>query len=256
VVLCSVALTTLIIDASDSLQGSGGSMLARVINSDIPVCPLGMTHYPAALTFTCVDTYEAAPGSDCSIENPSNQFQTEANISQKNCVPASNPNLLPWRYVSREQARTLCTKAGKRLPSASEWYEFALGTNKDTCVIDGTEPVSGMRQAECISALGVVGAVGNVWEWVNDDVKDGVVDGRLLPLSGRIVSVDSDGLPNQTAEVGDDFLPGYFWSDPFGDYGIIRGGFYGSKRDAGLYTTHAHTESNFVGAAVGFRCVR
>lgn len=256
VILGGLVITTLAIDASDTLSGRGGTLLARVLPLESAVCPQGMTHFPASLTFTCADTFEAAPGGGCSIENPENRFQTEANISQKDCQPESDEKLLPWRYVSREQARALCTKAGKRLPSAAEWYELAIGTDKSLCVVASDQPVAGVLQSSCVSAGGVVGAVGNVWEWVSDDVENGVLDGRPLPPSGRVLSVDSAGVATLTAEAAPDTLPGYFWSELTGQYGIIRGGFYGSRNDAGVYALHAHTAVQFVGAAVGFRCVR
>lgn len=253
----ALALTTLAIDAADTLSGKGGTLLARVLQTESAVCPLGMTHFPAGRSFTCVDTYEAAAGPGCSIENPENQFQTEANSIQKACQAVSETTLLPWRYVSREQARVLCTKAGKRLPSASEWYEFAMGTNVEACVVDAPGPAVGQDQAGCVSAGGVVGAVGNVWEWVSDDVADGHLSGNPLPPSGRIVSVDEAGVANVTTEsLETAVLPGYFWAEADGNFGIIRGGFYGSRRDASVYTLHAHTPTQFVGAGVGFRCVR
>ena len=256
IIICSLVVTTLAIDASDTFSGRGGTLLARVLPNAEVICPLGMTHFPAALSFTCVDTYEAAPGPDCSIENPQNQFQTEANISQRNCQPVSVDSSLPWRYVSREQARELCTKAGKRLPSVAEWYEFAIGTDVGSCVVDGDEPLIGERQLSCVSAGGVVGAVGNVWEWVSDDVQDGLLEGKSLPSSGRVLSVDSAGVATLTAEAASSTLPGYFWSEPKGQFGIIRGGFYGSRNDAGVYALHAHTATQFTGAGVGFRCIR
>lgn len=256
IIIGALVLTTLAIDASDTLSGRGGTMLARVLPGEVAVCPPGMTHFPAALTFSCVDTYEAAAGPGCSIENPENQFQTESNSSQKDCRAVSDQSLLPWRFVSREQARALCTKAGKRLPSASEWYELAIGTEAGDCVVDGKQPVTGNKQLACVSAGGVVGAVGNVWEWVSDDVEGGLLDGRPLPPSGRVLSVDKAGVATLTAEAAEATLPGYFWSETVGQYGIIRGGFYGSRNDAGVYALHAHTLTQFVGAAVGFRCVR
>jgi Sulfatase-modifying factor enzyme 1 len=256
VVLGTVTLTALAIDASDTLTGNQGTLLARVLPQTTEVCPKGMTEFKGALTFTCVDVYEAAVGAGCSIASPLNQFQTEANIAQEDCEPVSLSTALPWSFVGREQAKALCTKAGKRLPTANEWYEFALGTPSSVCVIDGDGAVVGDKQSDCISAGGVVGAVGNVWEWVKDDVIDGKLNSYILPKTGYVVSVNSDGVAHETSVKKGEADLGYFWSESVGLYGVIRGGFYGSKRDSSVYTMHTHTSPQFVGAAVGFRCVR
>ena len=36
---------------------------------------------------------------------------------------------------------------------------------------------------------------------------------------------------------------------------MIRGGFYGSEDDAGLYTANTSVETSFASQGVGFRCV-
>jgi hypothetical protein len=253
----AVLLTTLAIDASDALSGKGGSLLAQLVGVENSVCPSGMVHVPAALTFSCVDEFEAVPSAECLVGLPTSQLDTDTNLSNNTCTAASKVGLPPWRYVTREQAMILCTRAGKRLPSAAEWYQAALGTDAAMCNVDGNAVAAGGTFEKCQSAAGVKNAVGNVWEWVSDDVIDGMYQGRSLPSTGYVAQVDAGGVATVTnEEVSGDMLDGYFWSKNEGVFGIIRGGFYGSRTDASSYTVHAYTAPSFRGAAVGFRCVK
>lgn len=253
-VLClAVVLTTVAIDASDTLQGNSGTMLASLIGAQSSPCPSGMTHVPAALTFTCVDTYEAAASAECTVLEPANQFDTEVNIGKRNCEAVSEEGLKPWRFVTREQAQLLCTRAGKRLPSAAEWYQFAIGTPVPECNVSGAA-VAAPAATACVSAAGAVHAVGNVWEWVSDDVINGQYNGRSVPSTGYVIQVDATGVATVTTE--DSAADGYAWFADDGAYGMIRGGYYNSRNDAGVYTVHAATETTFKGEAIGFRCVQ
>ncbi|MDC1205621.1 formylglycine-generating enzyme family protein, partial [Candidatus Pacebacteria bacterium] len=113
------------------------------------------------------------------------------------------------------------------------------------------------ERAGCISAAGVFDAVGNVWEWTNDDVFDGSYNGRALPVEGYVRQVDRGGIATvsgtSSAEL---FGEDYIWSKETGVYAIMRGGFYASKDDAGVYAVHAATLPTMRGAAIGFRCVQ
>jgi hypothetical protein len=254
VVIGAVILTTLAIDATDTLSGQGGSLLAGLIGLEKEFCPAGMIHVPAALTYTCVDAYEATTGVRCTSASPSNEFDTKLNLARSDCQPDSKEGE-PWRYINREQAAIACIRAGKRLPSAAEWYQFSMGTPTEECNINSNSIANVGKENKCISAAGVFNAVGNVWEWVADDVISGVYKERTLPSTGAVLQVDSDGVATVTSfeEVSTD---GYLWTNYDGAYGMIRGGYYGSKEDAGIYTIHAHTLPTFLGAAVGFRCVK
>ncbi len=256
--MVSVILTTFAIDASDTLSGKGGTMLSSVINGVGEVCPEGMIELESALTFTCVDKYEVSAGEKCQFRSPSNQFDTEANLKDVDCDVVSKEGLLPWRNVTREQAAVMCVRSGKRLPSAAEWYQFSMGTPSDKCNIVGGDIAETGSFTECISAAGVKDVVGNAWEWVNDDVINGVYQGRELPESGYVRQVDSGGVATVTEADSVDLLfdEDYFWTDKEGAYAMIRGGFYGSKSDAGVYAIHAETAPTLSGKAVGFRCVK
>ena len=249
-------LTTFTIDATDTLSGKGGTMLAQLIGTQTAICPEGMMHMSAGTTFTCVDIYEASAQSGCVVLDPQNQFDTEINISKKDCIAGSVANTLPWRFVNREQAAIMCTRAGKRLPVAAEWYQAVLGTPKSACNIASGAASAGGNFSDCISAAGVYDGVGNVWEWVSDDVVDGTYQGRELPEAGYVGQVDSSGVATLTAtEVESGYSGDYFWMNRTGAFAMVRGGFYSSKNDGGAHTVHAQTAPTLSGAAIGFRCV-
>lgn len=258
VIFGAVAITALGIDAADTLQGSRATLLGQLVSTETAVCPEGMVELAAATSFSCVDIYEASPDNDCPARNPVNIFDTQKNLADAECRATSKAKAAAWVYVTREDAQTACVRAGKRLPTNEEWQLFAAGTpdTKEVCVADeSSADVTGSRSA-CISASGVFDAVGNVWEWTHDDVFDGEYNGRPLPSEGYVLQVDRGGIAtvsgtSSSALFGED----YFWAKPEGVYAIMRGGFYGSREDAGVYTAHAATPPTVTGQAIGFRCV-
>lgn len=259
VIFGAVAVTALGIDAADTLQGSRSTLLGQLAATGEGGCPSGMVAVPSATTFSCVDTYEASVGADCPVVDPANEIQTKQNVDDPDCTAVSVEERNPWRNVPREAAQLACARAGKRLPSNEEWQLIAAGTpdSQDACnIASGNSAVTGSR-GSCVSAAGVFDAVGNVWEWTNEDVFDGQYNGRPLPEEGYVLQVDRGGIATLSGEAPSDlFGKDYFWSKSEGVYGIIRGGFYGSKSDAGVYTTHAATLPTFSGAGIGFRCVQ
>ncbi len=257
-VVVSVVVTTLGISASDVLTGRSGSLLGQLIGSDSSVCPADMTHVSAAVTFTCIDTYEASPAPSCDYLNPSSGVETTANRGDSDCLSVSQRGVTPWRFVTREEAQLFCTRAGKRLPTATEWYQAAIGTPSSACNLANNVLFPTGKQLSCLSATHIFDAVGNVWEWTSDDVIDGVSGERKLPHSGYVTQVDVGGVATESVAVGTatSFDNDYIWTNPTGSYGLIRGGFYGSGEDGGVYAVHATTKSDFSSAALGFRCVK
>lgn len=253
-----ILLTSFSIDAFDTLSLRNGTFLAQIIKTDDSGnCPVGMIEFKIGVTFSCVDEYEASP-KNCNIINPANEFDTEINISDKSCVVDSVSGQKPWVYIDREQAALLCARSGKRLPTAAEWYRFTLGTEITKCNINSGKVLTQNEITDCVSASGIKNTIGNVWEWVADDVMDGIYNDRKLPESGYVVQVDVGGVPTITStdKATDKTKNDYFWSDLNGVYGMIRGGFYSSREDAGIFSIHAATAPNFKGNAVGFRCVK
>ncbi len=257
----AVVLTTLGISAADTLSGNANALLGQLGGVvEEKTCPSGMVEVLTAESFRCVDIYEASPAEDCPIASPSSVRETQENLNDPNCASRSVQGVSPWTYITREQAAVACARAGKRLPNAEEWYRVAIGTPDALGGVCNTESdvvtPTGSRDA-CVSAVGVYDAVGNVWEWVIDDILNGKYNNRALPESGYVSQVDSAGVATVSSQkpsavMGDD----YFWQDAQGAYAMLRGGFFRSKEDAGVYAVHAKTAPTQATVAIGFRCVR
>lgn len=267
VVIGAILLTTLASKASDSFKISDALLLAGTGKStEILRCPPEMVYVPTSGGGFCVDRYEVTTGVTCPRISPSSEMQTRENVAVVTCLPESTKGKDPWVNVSVSQAMALCARAGKRLPSPGEWYRAALGTpdstngGKQGCVLGRI----GMSQAEktgvheeCVSSFGAYDMVGNVWEWVDANVVDGVFGGRTLPPDGYITEADTDGVPSQTGTSSSAVFGGdYFFNDPTGLRGMFRGGFWNLTDKAGIFTINATIQTSFAGSAVGFRCVK
>jgi formylglycine-generating enzyme required for sulfatase activity len=153
----------------------------------------------------------------------------------------------------------MCARDGKRLPTNAEWYNLSLGMSgvEEVCNIRSKDVSHTGSFSECVSPDGVYDLVGNVWEWVSDDVIEGAYNARQLPESGYVAQVDAHGMATVVSDESQElFGKDYFWSRADGAYGIIRGGYYGSDTDAGVYVVHADTPPTSASAGVGFRCVK
>ena len=258
VILGSTLLTTLAIDASQFLASSSTSLTGAVANHFFaaPACDAGMTQVP--LHNICIDTYEAGVGTGCIIKEPLALHDTAANIGTPGCVTESLPRVLPWRFVSYHQAAQLCALSGKRLPTLEEWYAAALGT-RDSVACFGTQGQLARTgsQAECRSGIGVYDMVGNVWEYVSETTIDDTLLGNPLPPSGYVSNVTPFGVVTHTSTTPERLYQNdYAWSDSAsGSHAVLRGGFYGSGEDGGLYSIQSEMPTNFGSVAIGFRCV-
>lgn len=267
VVIGAMLLTTLASKASDNFQVSDVLLLAGVGQSkNDSRCPPEMAFIPTAEGGFCIDRYEVSTGQSCQFQTPSSVIQTNEDISNISCIPDSVKGDAPWVNTTLSQAMSLCARAGKRLPTPGEWYRASLGTpdwtdgSPSSCVLGilngGSAEMAGMKK-ECVSSFGVYDMVGNVWEWVDASVTDGVYNNRVLPLDGYISEADADGVATLTsgtssAIFGDD----YFYTDQSGVRGMLRGGFWGLSGKAGIYTINNTVQTSFSGNAVGFRCVK
>ncbi len=269
VIIFSTGLTTLAIHASDTFKNPGNTLLAGVggANTPIPHCPSDMVYVSSGERSYCVDRYEVSAGDKCPRSSPLNQFDTQTNLTSKDCEPVSKAGNTPWVNVPLHDALLLCAKVGKRLPTNKEWYRAALGTpdavtpnDPSACALGRTgqsESDPSGEHANCISSYGAYDMVGNVWEWVDGEVENGAYGTRELPQEGFIDEVDVEGVPTRIATTSNiSFGEDYFFIDRSGVRGMIRGGFWSLKEKSGIYTINATIPTSFIGNAVGFRCAK
>jgi len=207
----------------------------------------------------CLDRYEVSVGDGCPVSDPATVTDTSTNLATPGCIPQSQAAAVPWRNVTYVQAVALCARAGKFLPSAGLWYHGAVGTPDSlaTCTLWGQLAKTGAA-ADCRSGVGAFDMIGNVWEIVDSRA----ATDQIFPAPGYVTAIDPFGLPAKTASssevaYGDD----YFWyprNEAVAAVSllVLRGGFYNSGRDGGVYSTHAGNGQNFSSAAIGFRCAK
>ncbi len=258
VTLGIIVLTSFSIDATSTLQGSNSALSIFADKVTKEKCPADMKSVSTGTGVFCIDSFEVSPGTDCSVQKPTSVIDTAQNSSDPKCLPVSEKDKSPWTYVAMPQAMQLCAKAGKRLPSASEWYQAALGTpdGLNTCNSVGSLAFTGAWE-NCVSGSGASDMIGNVWEYIDGEVVDGKYTDRVLPGEGYVEQVDSDGIALETAEAPNVIYNNdYFWTRSDGRFVLMRGGFYGSKSDGGIYATHTQIDHGFASAATGFRCAK
>jgi formylglycine-generating enzyme required for sulfatase activity len=263
ILIISAFLITIVgIRASDYLN-------TKKVKDDLfSPCPADMVYVESAQGAFCIDKYEASASNKCPEKNPASQLDTRLNLSDSACKPVSRAQALPWVNISRDQAKQACAKAGKRLPTAAEWQAASLGTpdkssgwGPNDCQLNSNwshQPGLTGSGVNCRSAAGAYDMIGNVWEWVTDEVKDGVYQGRSLPTQGYVVAMSSDGLPAQTRTQTPDpnYNNDYFWLKQKGVRAIMLGGYWQNKDQGGQYSAYAVSYPSFAGSGVGFRCVK
>jgi formylglycine-generating enzyme required for sulfatase activity len=210
----------------------------------------------------CIDKYENSPSTDCRYIFPMNQEDTRLNLENLDCKSVSQKGARPWVYVSRLQAEQLCARSGKRLLSPAEWHQAALGTiDTDACHLYknwSMQPGQSGGNEECRTGLGIYDLIGNAWEWVSGQVKDGEYLDRKLPASGYIQEIDIDGLAlsTDTDKPNNDFYQDYWWLKANGEKAIAKGGYYDSQERGGMFATYIELGPTESSIGTGFRCAR
>lgn len=248
-------LKTFVVICLASVLTAGGIKASDYFTTK-ELCPADMVPVMHVPGITCVDRYEAIPDSSCPQAQPATPQATLGNLAIPTCKPVADySDLEPWRFVAREEARILCARSGKRLPTAAEWYNLALSADTSDCRLVDDEP---RKKVSCATTDGVYDLPGGVWEWVSDDIDGKVFSGRDLPESGYVAGVDASGIATQTTTTPQSiFGEDYVWiSENSGIMGMVRGGFYGSGADGGIFALQANVPPTFASAGIGFRCVR
>ena len=268
VVFFATVLTTLAIQASDKFTVPGSSLLAGIGSAGTPAhCPPEMAYIPHDGGGYCIDRYESSAGDHCPYADPANELETQRDLTDPLCLLVSQKNARPWVNVPFHEALEACARANKRLPTNKEWYRAGLGTpdtiiddNSQFCALGHTGQTSADNTGahdRCVSLYGVYDMVGNVWEWVDANITDGVYNGQTLPGEGYVAAADIDGVSTLTATTTSSSFSGdYFYIDKSGTRGMMRGGIWSLKEKAGLYSINSTIPLTFVGNAVGFRCVK
>lgn len=251
----ALVLSTLGIQASDEFRGISSSLSGTVLNSS-ESCGVGEVLVVVDGRSLCFDIYEASPNDECLYADPKSGQETVFNLAQSDCQAESKAAVLPWRFVTYTQAQQLCARSGKRLPTNNEWYKNALSiVDPVACFNNNSLQSTGANN--CLTQNGISDLIGNVWEWMEDIVVDGSYEGRALPASGYVGLVDNAGVVLETkTEPDPGFALDYAWINQEGTRGFLRGGFYGSGSDGGIFSQNLTIPLNFAATGVGFRCVR
>lgn len=257
VVVGALVLSTVGIQAADISNGVVGGLSGLVYTADTGPCGAHESLLRFGSHATCVDNYEASAGSGCPFTETKSGVDSTVNLETVGCVPQTMPGAPVWRFVSYTQAKQLCARVGKRLPTADEWYRTALGLADDSQCVLSAQAARPSGEAVCHTGQGIADVVGNVWEWTDDTIVEGKYGDRYLPKEGYVDLVDDRGLVVRTGDAPNrDFGGDYAWVRHDVVQGILRGGFYGSGEDGGIFSQNMAVPLDFAAAGVGFRCVR
>jgi len=198
----------------------------------------------------------------------------------------------PWVSINQVNAKAACMAAGKHLATNYEMLLAAKGTpdphssvpaiGTESCNIWFRDNVaaddlpSGAVEAGCatydgdnschqtgtavlcVSTAGAYDLIGNVWEWTDNVINNGLhpATGLALLSQNYITGLDVYGLPTSTGSSTADYNYDHFWINASGYRGFLRGGVWGNGSIAGLFALALSTAPSSASSTVGFRCAR
>lgn len=235
-----------------------------------PSCPVEM----AAVGEVCIDRYEARllrRKNDGSLA-PHPPFERPTNGT---FVASSDPGVRPQAYISRVEAESACSNAGKRLCSVTEWYRACRGPS-DTTYPYGATFVAGRCNVGKPHLLSIVHG-NNPRAWLYDEhFNDPELDQRpgFLAATGEFSECAStygayDLVGNLHEWVSDPVDASILTKLPLTDglrrrlgrnsgKGIFMGGFFSTTNQHGRgceFITMAH-EPKYHDYSTGFRCCK
>ncbi len=166
---------------------------------------------------------------------------------------------MPTVNVTWFQANEACRRAGKRLPTGSEWLAAASGTIDDpTCqtATGNAGPRAAAPTNLCVSAVGAHDMIGNVWEMTDEWYA------AAGPVSGSATPINS-GLRNWPSDYGDDGTYGVNGAvDRGGSVTVVglpgaavRGGPWSNGTTSGVFALSLSDGPSASYNSKGFRCV-
>ena len=191
----------------------------------------------------CIDKYEASVwtaatgGTQLNLAGATGADDIQCNDDGSDCgANAANPiyarseaGVLPSARITWYQAAQACANVGKRLPTTAEWQMAAAGTPSGTgggCNFSGSAANTD-NNGTCISSIGALNMVGNVWEMTANLVNaDNTLAAGAFPSNNALLNIS----------YGQDF------SNSGGGVPSTTSGFVSAPTD--------------INGKVGFRCAR
>lgn len=207
-----------------------------------PSCPDGMI----SVADFCVDAFEAALVEE-RADGSTRSWSPYFNPGDRTVRAVSIEGAVPQAYVSGEQARAACERAGKRLCSRSEWLRACRGASENVY------PYGDARQSgvcnDARSQHPAVDYFGTSEDWIWSELGNACIgqqEDTVAPAGAHEGCVSEDGAFDMMGNVHE-------WvSDASG---VFRGGFYADTRVNGngcLYATTAHSTGHW-DYSTGFR---